>query len=201
MILWELPPSPNNLKVYMALRYKGLDFEVRFVDPRDRAAVREASGQDLTPVLEDKGIVLPDSEAIIRYLDANYRERPLWPPDKQGQRACEAWKATTDRRLAKPWMPVFFHAVGFADSHEDSDVAAYSEALRWLDEELGEGARPALDELRAVEWACYGLPGPRLLARVPLLARVAEMFAVDAAAVPRVAELCARWDAYCGAPE
>ena len=60
---WELSPSPNNIKVRMALRYKGIDFEAMPVDPFDRKPLREVSGQDLSPVIEDKGIVLNDSEA------------------------------------------------------------------------------------------------------------------------------------------
>ena len=69
----ELAPSPNSIKARLALRAKGLEFEAVAVDMRDRAAVVTLSGQELTPVIEDKGIVLNDSEAIIHYLDANYR--------------------------------------------------------------------------------------------------------------------------------
>ena len=44
--LWELALSPNNTKVRMALRFKGVDFEAIPLDPRDRSAVLEASGQE-----------------------------------------------------------------------------------------------------------------------------------------------------------
>jgi glutathione S-transferase len=73
----ELAPSPNSIKVRLALRAKELEFEVVPVDPRDRSAVVAVSGQELTPVIEDKGIVLNDSEAILHYLDANYRGESL----------------------------------------------------------------------------------------------------------------------------
>ena len=55
---WELAPSPNNTKVRMALRFKEIDFSAIPVDPSDRAPVIEVSGQELTPVIEDRGIVL-----------------------------------------------------------------------------------------------------------------------------------------------
>lgn len=80
MKLWELAPSPNNTKVRMALRYKGIPFEVAPVEPSDRAPVLAASGQEATPVIEDRGIVMPESEAILHYLDANYPDTPGCSP-------------------------------------------------------------------------------------------------------------------------
>ena len=77
---WELSPSPNNTKVRMALRCKQIDFEAIPVDPVNRQPVIEVSGQELTPVIEDAGIVLNDSEGILQYLDANYPDTPrLFP--------------------------------------------------------------------------------------------------------------------------
>jgi len=71
---WELPPSPNNTKVRMALRFKGIDFETLPVNPRERSDVVAVSGQELTPVIEDRGIVLNDSEAILVPLFARFRD-------------------------------------------------------------------------------------------------------------------------------
>ena len=58
---WELPPSPNSTKIRMALRFKGLDFEARSIDPEDRSPLVELSGQELTPVIRDGSMVLNDS--------------------------------------------------------------------------------------------------------------------------------------------
>ena len=94
---YELAPSPNNTKVRMALRFKGIEFEAIPVDPRDRTAVIEASGQELTPVIADRGIVLNDSEAILQYLDANYPDTPrLFPPERAGRKMCDRWKRKID---------------------------------------------------------------------------------------------------------
>ncbi len=46
---WELPPSPNNTKVRMALRFKGIDFETVPVNPRDRTDLVATSGKFLEP--------------------------------------------------------------------------------------------------------------------------------------------------------
>ena len=105
--LRELSPSPNNTKIRMALRFKGIDFEAVPVDPADRRTLVEVSGQELSPVIEDRGIVLNDSEAILQYLDANYPDTPrLFPADRSRNR-CEAWKTELDSKIMPTWLPVF----------------------------------------------------------------------------------------------
>ena len=44
----ELPPSPNNTKLRMALRYKGIEFEAVPVSPADRGSLMQVSGQELS---------------------------------------------------------------------------------------------------------------------------------------------------------
>jgi glutathione S-transferase len=57
-------------------------------DPADRGAIVALSGQELVPVLElDDGEVLVDSTAIIRRLEADHPEAPLWP--REPARAAE----------------------------------------------------------------------------------------------------------------
>ncbi len=201
LVYWELPPSPNCLKVRMALRYKGIDFKLRLVDHADRQPVLDVSGQEGTPVIEDKGIVLNDSEAILQYLDANYRETPrLQPASKTERRACDAWKDMLDKRLARHWMPVFFHALGMKPTLDEAARTGFSEGLAWLESELADkdGFGPAINDLRVVEWVCYALPGPELLARMPLVARTREVFAADADSLPRLSALVQRWDSHLG---
>ena len=118
----ELAPSPNNTKLRMALRFKGIPFTAQRVDAADRAPVRALTGQDLTPAIEDKGIVLNDSEAIIQYLDANYPDAPrLYPRERAGRRACDAWKRKIDERVATHWTAPFFFAIKRRDEQRDLD--------------------------------------------------------------------------------
>ena len=112
--LWELTPSPNNTKVRMALRFKGIDFEAVSVDPAERRPLLELTGQENTPTIQDRGIVLNDSEAILQYLDANYSESPrLFPRLKPGRRECDQWQQQLDERVSAPWLPLFLFAVLF----------------------------------------------------------------------------------------
>jgi glutathione S-transferase len=80
--VWRIPFSTNVERVALALGHKGLTAEWVDVDPADRTPVREISGQELVPVLEEEGRVLHDSPAILEYLEARYPDPPLYPRDE-----------------------------------------------------------------------------------------------------------------------
>jgi glutathione S-transferase len=78
--LYRAPFSTNVERVTLALAHKGLGAEVESVtiSYADRAPVLEVSGQPLVPVLEDDGLVVFDSLAILRHLEARWPEPPLF---------------------------------------------------------------------------------------------------------------------------
>lgn len=200
---WELAPSPNSTKVRMALRFKGLEFEAIPVDAVDREAVLKVSGQVLTPVIEDKGIVLNDSEAILQYLDANYADRPrLFPSDRLGRRECEDWKKELDEKIAKPWMPLFFHLIGRIEEREEDALKAYHDALGWLEELIGdkdsvkEGPDRAVCDLRVAEWATYALPSDAFIARCRLFGKSKTVFGVADGQFPNLERYLSKWNAF-----
>lgn len=92
--LHQLRPSPNTVKVRLALAYKGLAYEGVDIDPLDRASVVAVSGQPRAPVLEHGDVVVFDSGAILRYLDANFRDAGprLFTEDYDGMGAIEEWE-------------------------------------------------------------------------------------------------------------
>lgn len=77
MRLYRFRFSTNVERV--ALAFKGLEVESVWIDPEDRTPVREASGQDLVPVLEDEGEIVADSTRILEHLDARFPDPPLYP--------------------------------------------------------------------------------------------------------------------------
>jgi glutathione S-transferase len=195
----ELSPSPNNIKVRMALRYKGIDFEAMPVDPFDRKPLREVSGQDLSPVIEDKGIVLNDSEAILPYLDANYPGTPRLFPADRSRKQCDAWKTELDSKIVPTWLPVFLKSIGRSESFEAESRDGFEEFLAWLDGELGRregfGAPDAvINDLRAAEWAVYALPGRKLVERVRLFRVFKENFAVPEGKYKRLEAFLEPWN-------
>lgn len=195
----ELPPSPNNLKIRLALRAKGIPFEVEEVDPFQRERLVQRSGQELSPVIEDKGIVLHDSEAILHYLDANYPDTlRLYPADREGRKTCDAWKDTLDRKLARAWAPVFFKAIGMREEMAEEAPERYREALSWLEDELGEresfgGTQAPVMDLRAAVWSCYAFPGEKLVQRAPFFAGMDALCSADPAKYPRLVRGLEPW--------
>ena len=79
MRLYRIAFSTNVERVALALGHKGLAVEYVDVDPRDRSEVRQISGQELVPVLEDDGRVVVDSMEIVRYLEERQPEPALYP--------------------------------------------------------------------------------------------------------------------------
>jgi len=196
----ELSPSPNNTKVRMALRFKGIPFEALPVDPRDRSDLVEISGQELSPVIRDRGVVLNDSEAILQYLDANYPKTPrLFPAGRAGRQTCDAWKATLDARVVPCWLPVFMFGIGRRDAPDAAARQGFEDSLKWLEGELGDrrsfrGPDMPVCDLRVAEWAVYALPGPGLVERVPLFGRFRELFAVPQGSLPALERFLEPWN-------
>ena len=97
--------STNCERVSLALGHKGLEAESVLIDYSDRRQVIEASGQELVPVIEDKGEVVADSQRILRHLEERHPEPLLFPADR-GENArvelfCEwfdrVWKLAPNR--------------------------------------------------------------------------------------------------------
>jgi glutathione S-transferase len=77
--LYTIPFSTNVNRVEMALRFKGLEWEDVPVDVETRAEVVAVSGQELVPVLQAGDEVIPDSPAILEWLEAHHPDPPMFP--------------------------------------------------------------------------------------------------------------------------
>ncbi len=106
--LYDLAPSPNNIKVRLALAYKKIPYERIPVDFAKREPLIQISGQPLAPVLVHGDIVLFDSSAILRYLDANWPSPPrLFSPERQTIKQIEEWELFGRTDLGQPVGTIF----------------------------------------------------------------------------------------------
>ena len=80
--LYRIPYSTNVERVALALAHKGIETESIVVDPNDRTRVREVSGQDLVPVIEDDGRVVSDSVVVVESLEERDPDPPIYPHDE-----------------------------------------------------------------------------------------------------------------------
>jgi glutathione S-transferase len=81
VLVYCIPYSTNVERVALAAAYKGVEIDWVDVDPADRSAVREVSGQELVPVLVVDGEVVSDSPRVLAWLETRYPDPPLWPRD------------------------------------------------------------------------------------------------------------------------
>lgn len=132
--------TSNNMKVRVALGFKDIPYEFHAIDPADRTEIVRLSGQHLTPVLVHGDRVLFDSAAILRYLEANFRDRPpLFGSSRDEQWAIEDVELFARTTLAGPMMELVHHRVsgGAADASMQARCAsAFAEAAATLIERL-----------------------------------------------------------------
>jgi glutathione S-transferase len=125
--LYDLAPSPNNIKVRLALGYKKVAYERIAVDPADRTTVVAATGQPLTPAIEHGGVKLFDSAAILRYIDANLPGPRLFSADRETMKSIENWEMRGKTQV-QPCVGRMFGQF-FAPQPDPEECAAASQAL------------------------------------------------------------------------
>jgi len=146
--LYELTGSPNNVKVRIALGYKGLEYDREPFDlasyPGDRSQIAKLSGQPRLPLLEHGETRIFDSASIIRYLEANFRDTPrLFRDDFQEHGDIEQWEFFAKTQLGEPIGTLFGQA--FAP---EADTAEIARAAAQLNERLG----PLEDKLSTADF-------------------------------------------------
>ena len=116
--LLEFRRSPNCVKVRIALRLKGLDFDTEEMMSADRAPLIEAAAWPLVPVLIDGDVAMRDSMAILHYLEANYREPSLSLLDADELRAAEKVESELTDSL-RPIMNELFQLLRQDEAERD----------------------------------------------------------------------------------
>jgi glutathione S-transferase len=75
----RIPFSTNVERIALAAGHKGIEIDWIDVDPDNRSAVEELSGQPLVPVLIAGDEVVHDSPRILDWLEEQFPEPPLLP--------------------------------------------------------------------------------------------------------------------------
>ena len=128
MRLYRFRFSTNVERVTLALADKGLEVESIWVDPNDRSPVEQVSGQRLVPVLEDDGRVIPDSTAILAYLEERYPDPPLYPRDEARRAEIELYIDWFNRVVKRP--PNEIEAELLSEHPDDERIATSAAAMR-----------------------------------------------------------------------
>ena len=104
MKLYEHPESGNSHKVRLLLSFLGLAYESVVVDlmtdEQHQEPFQSINPRGEVPVLDDDGVILRDSMAILVYLATKYDEQREWlPKDTAGTAHVMEWLA-----LAASWI-------------------------------------------------------------------------------------------------
>ena len=133
--------TSNNIKVRIALGYKGIPYTFRPIDPKNRDTILELSGQRLTPLMQHGDVVLFDSAAIIRYLEANFPGTPgLFGTSHAQQWLIEDVELFARAILAGPMMEVVHARVTGGtvdDAMQERCARTFADAVGKLAETLG----------------------------------------------------------------
>lgn len=147
MILYGINLSTFTRKVRLALAEKSLDYQLE-VTPMGSTRLRALHPLGKIPVLEHKGLVVPDSSAILGYLERIQPSPSLYPEQPEALARALWLEEYADTRLREVTLPFFAENVvkpvfqGKAPDQAALAAAAAGrdEAFNYLERELR--ARP-----------------------------------------------------------
>ena len=107
LTLYDAARCPYCARVRIVLAEKGVPYETVEVDLDDRPAwIYGLNVTGRVPVLDDDGLVLPESRVLIEYLDERFAELPLLPADQAGRARVRlllrALRREPGRRVLRP---------------------------------------------------------------------------------------------------
>ena len=103
--LYTAARCPYAARARIALAEKGIAYDAVEIDLDDRPGwIYEKNSTGRVPVYEeDEGLVLPESEVIMEYLEERYPEPALWPADAAERALARLWLQRFDDRLGEAY--------------------------------------------------------------------------------------------------
>lgn len=168
LTIWGRNNSVNVQKVMWTVGELGLDHERKDVGGAfgglDSAAYSALNPNRLIPTLEDGETVIWESQAIVRYLAAQYDAGGLWPENPAARAEADRWMDWMITTIMPHLQPVFWDLVRTPPGERDmplieTAIEALGETWRRLDTHLAARAFVAGDHLTIgdipVGAACY----------------------------------------------
>lgn len=147
VIVYGINLSTFTRKVRLALLEKGIEYRLE-ATPMGSARIRALHPLGQIPVLEDRGITIPDSSVIIAYLERAFPGTPPLHPEAAASLAQALWlEEYADTQLRKVTLPFFTERVVkplYMGKPGDDEVLAQAagprdQAFDWLESQLGDG--------------------------------------------------------------
>lgn len=174
LTIWGRPNSVNVQKVLWAADELGLTYEHKVVGGphggNDTPEYRKLNPTGLVPTLVDDGYVIWESNAVVRYLAAQYGPGRLWPTDPRERGLADRWMDWFGSALGGPMTVLFWQHVRTPAEKRDPAAIQKAEAEvapRWalLDRHLSEnefvgGKTLTMGDIPvgAMAWRWFNLP-------------------------------------------
>jgi glutathione S-transferase len=152
--LYTAERCPYAARARIVLAEKGIAYEAVEIDLDDRPAwMYEKNATGRVPVYEeDEGLVLPESDVIMEYLEERYPEPALWPADPAERALGRLWLQRFDDRLGSA-----YYAARRGDGREELDTRL-AELERALEAQpYLSGREFGLADIGYVPWILRGL--------------------------------------------
>jgi glutathione S-transferase len=108
LTLYDAARCPYCARIRIVLAEKDVAFESVEIDLENRPGwLYEKNPVGRVPVLEEDTFVLPESRAIMEYLEESYPQPPLLPPEPAERALVRLWLERFDD-LARPYYRVVF---------------------------------------------------------------------------------------------
>ena len=152
LTLYDAPRCPFCARVRITLAEKGVGYEVVEVDLDDRPGwIKEKNPPEgRVPVLEEDGVVIPESVVLNEFLEERYPEPSLLPPDPAERAFARLLVERFSANLGDPYYATRRGAAGAREELETS-FAALDDMLRhvpWLT-----GRAYGLADIAYLPWA------------------------------------------------
>jgi glutathione S-transferase len=127
LVIWGRLSSVNVQKVVFAAGELGLAFERREAGGKfgvvQTPEYKAKNPNALVPTIEDDGVVLWESNAIVRYLAARYGQGSLWPQEPAVRGAADSWMDWQQTSLNPAIGPAFLNLVRLPPDKRDPAAA------------------------------------------------------------------------------
>lgn len=157
--LYDFERSGNCYKVRLMLSLLGLQHEKITVDlskgDQKKPEFQAMNPAGLIPVLDDNGVVIRDSQAILVYLGAKYGQSKWYPKSPKGQGKVQQWLSLSSHEVAQGLAASRAIGLGFRQGDAAPHQATGRKVLdilekRLLSEEWLVGGKPTVADV-----ACY----------------------------------------------
>ncbi|MEK9711028.1 MAG: glutathione S-transferase family protein [Thalassolituus sp.] len=108
--LYQFPVSHYCEKIRWALDYKKIPFrKINLIPGPHASRILSMAEKSEVPVIDDDGIIVQGSDAIIDYLDAKFPEYPLTPADPILAEQARQWEERLDLVAGRGVRAFFYH--------------------------------------------------------------------------------------------